>query len=314
MSDHEAPRTPSDKNVDGVVDSANEALADADRAAKDAASDGSSIVEESEVIETTNVETPKVEDPDAAAFAEAESAFPGTFGTSSAAAAPASESIAADAYTPPPASDADTRIFAPEPAAEPTVTGAAAPGPIFVQAPEPPRDRGNRGTVAGIGILAALCFAVLYLGTALGIGALAGNVEGDTFVDSVLEALTSWQLWVPTAVFFIAFWLLGAIINRGRWGFWVVFGILVGVASYGGHLLGQLFAAPFWNISSAQAGELVNVNLLAPLAIAAFIFGRELTIWFGAWAARSGARKTVRNAEAQREYERLLEAGPKLSA
>ena len=39
-------------------------------------------------------------------------------------------------------------------------------------------------------------------------------------------------------VFFIAFWLLGAIINRGRWGAWVIFGLLVGVAAYLGHILG----------------------------------------------------------------------------
>ena len=53
-------------------------------------------------------------------------------------------------------------------------------------------------------------------------------------------------------------------------------------------------------------------ELYAPLAIAAFIFGRELTIWFGAWAAARGKRVTELNIEAMREYERTLEAGPQL--
>ena len=53
-------------------------------------------------------------------------------------------------------------------------------------------------------------------------------------------------------------------------------------------------------------------EVLAPLSIVAFILGRELTIWFGAWVAARGKRVTELNNEAQREYERTLEAGPRL--
>jgi hypothetical protein len=42
------------------------------------------------------------------------------------------------------------------------------------------------------------------------------------------------------------------------------------------------------------------------------VIGRELTIWFGAWVAARGKRVTELNIEAQREYERTLEAGPQL--
>ena len=113
-------------------------------------------------------------------------------------------------------------------------------------------------------------------------------------------------------VFYLAFWLLGAIINRGRWGHWVIFGLLVGAASYGGHLLGQLFQAPFWQLTARQGQEVVQGQLLAPLAIVAFVVGRELTIWFGAWVAARGRRMSELNREAQREYERTLEAGPRI--
>src|SRR5699024_2984824 len=49
-----------------------------------------------------------------------------------------------------------------EPNATPDAAATtAAPGPIFVQAPEPPRKRGNRGASGLIGLVAAVAFAVL---------------------------------------------------------------------------------------------------------------------------------------------------------
>jgi hypothetical protein len=198
------------------------------------------------------------------------------------------------------------------PAVAPVVAAAPAVQPIFVQAPEAPRLRGNRAAAGAIGVVAALSFAVLYLAAWLGFGALAGKVTVDNVGEVALGALATWSLWVTVVVFFFAFWLLGAIINRGRWGAWVIFGLLVGVASYGGHLLGQLFQAPFWMLSASEGAQLIASQLYAPLAIAAFVIGRELTIWFGAWAAARGRRVTELNIEAQREYERTLEAGPQL--
>lgn len=264
----------------------------------------------------------------------AEQAYPGTFSAPVAPEAPAvpaeatetAEATAvlsaplapqppamADAAYAPPVIEPETRVLPAEPASEPLLAPPLSQQPIFVQAPEPPRERGNRVTAGAIGLLATIAFAVLYLGSTLGLGALAGDVTGENIGQAALAPLTTWGFWVPVVVFFLGFWLLGAFINRGRWGLWVVFGILVGIIAYGGHLLGQLFEAPFWQLSASQGAELVGSQLLAPLAIAAFVFARELTIWFGAWVARSGARKTELNAEAQREYERTLEAGPTLA-
>ena len=225
-----------------------------------------------------------------------------------------------------PASAADTAVYdssaetvavAPavtpsEPVAETVVASPVAPQPIFVQAPEAPRPRGNRAAAGAIGLVAALAFAVLYFAVWLALAAIAGELNVDDIAGHALAALSSWVLWVPVIVFFLAFWLLGAIINRGRWGSWVIFGLLVGFASWGGYLLGQLFQEQFWNITASQGAELMEQHILAPLAIAAFIIGRELTIWFGAWAASRGKRVTELNVEAQREYERTLEAGPQL--
>ncbi|MGQ3200408.1 ABC transporter [Microbacterium aurantiacum] len=241
------------------------------------------------------------------------------------AAAPVHDSSAATtAYATDPDRDAPT-VTASEPGSGYGAAGAAAgvgagaaattafaPQPIFVQAPEAPRPRGNRAAAGAIGLLAALAFAVLYLGAWIGFRAIAGEVSGENIGTEALAMLGTWSLWVPTVVFFVAFWLLGAIINRGRWGQWVIFGLLVGAAAYAGHILGQLFQAPFWMLTAREGAALAEEQLLAPGAIAAFIIGRELTIWFGAWVAARGRRVTELNVEAQREYERTLEAGPQL--
>ncbi|WP_308492904.1 ABC transporter [Microbacterium terrisoli] len=197
-------------------------------------------------------------------------------------------------------------------------TAFAAPGqgqgqPIFVQAPEEPRPRGNRAAAGGIGLIAAVCFAALYLASDLVIHLVDGAVTGADAGTWLVNQLGSWGLWVPTVVFFLAFWLLGAIINRGRWGVWVILGLLVGLAAYGGHIVGQLFEAPFWNLTVDEGAKVAADQLFAPLAIAALVIGRELTIWFSAWVSARGKRMTELNIEAQREYERTIEAGPQLA-
>jgi hypothetical protein len=285
-------------NVDDVVGRAHEGLADAEAAGRDAVVDEPVVLEPAEpVAETVVVEESSDLDPIYAQHADD------------------AETVVVE-----PVADAPTVVAEPvvpsEPVypsyEEPAYVAPAAAQPIFVQAPEQPRPRGNRGAAGAIGLLAALSFAVLYLGAWLGFGAITGDVTLANLGSTALGALTTWSLWVPVAVFFIAFWLLGAIINRGRWGVWVILGVLVGIAGYGGHILGQLFEAPFWTLTARQGAEVVDGQLLAPLAIAAFVFGRELTIWFGAWVSARGKRVTELNIEAQREYERTLEAGPQL--
>lgn len=342
MSDPDVPQPEKPADVDDVVGSANAGLDAAAAAGADVPGSGETAADGGDV---TPAAAPV--DPDLAAFEAAEREHPGTFASPPPAVTPASSAASYDRAEEVRAqADAETTSFYPEPVvgepvpfgheqsgmagaayaqygdeaetrvvpSEPLVVAAAAqPQPIFVQAPEPPRDRGNRGTAGAIGLLATLVFAVLYLGAWLGLGAIAGDVTGENIGQSAVAPLSTWGFWTPVVVFFLGFWLLGAIINRGRWGLWVVFGLIVGVIAYGGHILGQLFEAPFWKLSSSQGLDLVGEQLLAPLAIAAFVFARELTIWFGAWVARSGARKTELNAEAQREYERTLEAGPTLA-
>ncbi|KAA9133911.1 ABC transporter [Microbacterium caowuchunii] len=327
MSDQKTPSAgdPVDEpgSVDDVVGRANEGLAHAEAVRQDA------VVEEDVVV----VEETAVADPSA----------------SDAAAVPLEETVVVDSVEtarPGDATSADTADDVPwydrpesvpmdpiaEPAAETTVAAPAAtpaavpltaplaepsyvssPQPIFVQAPEAPRPQGNRGAAGAIGLLATLAFAVLYLAATLCFRFLTEDLAVSEFGAATLEAQATWAFWVPVVVFFLGFWLLGAAINRGRWGHWVIWGLLVGLVAYGGHLLGALFQAPFWELTARQGAELLEAELFAPLAIVAFVLGRELTIWFGAWVAARGRRVTELNEQAQREYERTLEAGPQLA-
>ncbi|MFT3798127.1 ABC transporter [Microbacterium sp.] len=302
-------------SIDDAVASAHEGLADAEAASREAAADAAATDAADAAADAAS------DAADAATDAADAAADAGTVATTVSGAADApTESYARDAELTLPyetyATDAEdaaaagaVAVTAPEPVAP---VAAPAPQPIFVQAPEAPRPRGNRAAAGLIGLLAAISFGVLYLGGALALRASTGEVTGSNVGTEATAALLSWWFWVPVVVFFLGFWLLGAIINRGRWGIWVIFGLLVGAVAYGGHILGQLFQAPFWMLTAREGADLVEAQLLAPLAIVAFVLGRELTIWFGAWVAARGRRITELNNEAQREYERTLEAGPRI--
>ncbi|WP_065570954.1 hypothetical protein [Microbacterium oleivorans] len=318
------------RGVDDVVGSANDSLADAEAASRtaDDRPRGDRSFDVTDRGSDLSIDYGKYSEPDAPVTASAVSSEPlYRPATPEAETAPAestpstrsNESVSTDAAAPSAATEAyshadhtPTTVTASEPASTAAPTAVYSQQPIFVQAPEAPRPRGNRGAAGAIGLLAALLFAVLYLAAALGLKALEDGLAVNALGQSVVDIVTTWSFWVPVVVFFLGFWILGAFINRGRWGRWVVFGLLVGAVAYGGHLLGQLFQAPFWSIAPSQAAQIVGDQLLAPLAVIAFVLGREITIWFGAWVSARGRRVTELNDEAQREYERTLEAGPQL--
>ncbi|WP_261167040.1 ABC transporter [Microbacterium sp. Marseille-Q6965] len=202
-------------------------------------------------------------------------------------------------------------VTASEPAAETTAAPAPAPQPVFVEAPEPPTKRGNRGAAGLIGLVAAVAFALLFFAAVAGYVALTdGFASVDELTTFAIETATSVTFWIPVVAFFLAFWLLGAIVNRARWAAWVLLGFFVAVIVYVAQVLAPVIAGPFWMVTPGEAADLIREGALTPLSVAAFVIAREVTIWFGAWAARRGAKMNRLNAEAQEEYERTLEAGP----
>ncbi|RZU64118.1 hypothetical protein EV379_0412 [Microterricola gilva] len=194
----------------------------------------------------------------------------------------------------------------------PTGQYVASPQPIFVQAPTPPANKGNRGIGILIGLLATLAFALLYAaGTYL--ISLSQNASVETASESFALFISKPVFYIPVIFFFGAFALLVAIVNRGGWWAYVLGGFAVAVIVYFSFIGGSLLTVNAWEMTPSQAAQFIAGQWLNPVAIIAAIAAREVPIWFGAWIAARGRKVTARNIEARREYDRVLAEGPTLT-
>lgn len=182
---------------------------------------------------------------------------------------------------------------------------------IYVQAPTPPKMRGNRGFGALVALIGTVLFALLYAGVAFLLLTVYGAGRGDG-IAVFTEFLTRPVFWVPVAAFFVAFAVLAAIINRGPWWAYAVFSLLVGVIVYFSYIGGALLSVEAWTLTAERAGDFVAQRWLDPFAIAAFIIAHEIPIWLGGWIAARGRAVTERNRLALEEYDRELAAGPQV--
>jgi hypothetical protein len=200
----------------------------------------------------------------------------------------------------------DARV--PEPV--PYAATAAAATPMYVTAPTPPKRRGNRLMGILIDVVATVAFAVVFAAVALGLFALR---EPRTALDLWERYLQTAGFWVPVVVFFLAYALLIAIVNRGGWWAHVLGSFFVGAVVYFGYLGGALLTVQAWTMSLNEANQFVGTLWTNPLTIASAVVAREAALWFGAWIAARGRRVRAANLEAQRDYERRVAAGPTAS-
>lgn len=215
---------------------------------------------------------------------------------------------------------ADTLIVAPEysNAAAATTNPAFAPAaasiatPIYVQAPTPPKDKGNRAGGILIALLATVAFVVIYAIAVFVIAAIT-SFTAEQATDTFAAFIVLPVFYIPIIFFFLAFSALIAIVNRGGWWAYVLFGFLVGVVVYFSYIGGALLTVSAWNLTPTEATQFLSTQWLNPGAIAAAIIAREIPIWFGAWIANRGRKVTARNVEARRDYDRQLAEGPQLT-
>jgi hypothetical protein len=188
----------------------------------------------------------------------------------------------------------------------------AASRPVYVQAPTPPKAKGNRGFGILVGVLATLVFGALYL---LALVFVVTPVSGatDAPTAAILDTLASAVFYVPVIVFFLAWVLLVVILTRAAWWGYVIGGFFVGLLTYVGYLAGILAANAF-EVAPSQVPQFLLDHLFDAPALLAFVIAREVPIWFGVWVGKRGRAVRVRNAEARDEYERILEAGPSARA
>ncbi|WP_460571195.1 hypothetical protein [Humibacter soli] len=188
-------------------------------------------------------------------------------------------------------------------AAAPSVT----PTPVYVTAPTPPKAKGNRLMGILIAVVGAVAYAVVFAVVTLGLFALRQPRGSVTLWENYLQTA---GFWVPVVVFFLAFVLLIVIVNRGGWWAYGIGSFFVGVIVYFGYVGGALLTVSAWKFSSGEVTQFLGTLWSSPLTFAAAVVALETSLWFGAWVAARGRRVRERNLEAQRDYDRRIQAGP----
>ncbi|WP_448005901.1 hypothetical protein [Agromyces bauzanensis] len=201
---------------------------------------------------------------------------------------------------------AGAATLAPEPELVPPPAPTAQT--VYVQAPAPPKPRSNRGLGVLVAIIGAVVFAILYGGVAYLL--LLGRGDAAEATDAFVEFLVSPVFWAPTLAFLLGFAMLAAIVNRGAWWTYAVFGLLVAVLVYFAYVGGAVLTVQAWRLPVGDAADFLRQRWLDPFAIAAFVIAREIPIWFGGWIAARGRAVTERNRLAREAYDRELAAGP----
>lgn len=166
---------------------------------------------------------------------------------------------------------------------------------IVVDAPVPPRKKGNRGLGVGLALVATVIFAALLVAVGFVLSIIAG--EGIGF-------LTQPAFYLPAVAFFVGLVLVTVVLNRAGWWSHIIGSVVVGLVTWLGGASLALLAAGMFSMNQTEANATFYAALFSPILIIAGLLGREVSIWTGAILARRGRSLKVRNAEAQAAYER----------
>jgi hypothetical protein len=185
-------------------------------------------------------------------------------------------------------------VAATEIASEPPVQ----PGPhvVYIEAPQPPRKKGNRAIGSLIALASAVLFAVLY---AVILYIVELSIEGS----ANFGFLSNEAFWTPVVVFAIGFIILVVVVNRAGWAAYVVGSILVGVFTYFATATVILLLNAS-HLQPSEGGEFFQAVLTTPAIIIAGLLAREVSLWVGFAVAARGRRVRARNVEAREAYER----------
>jgi len=220
----------------------------------------------------------------------------------------ADDSAGREAYVPAATVVAGTAAGAATLAPEPEAVVPPAAQTVYVEAPKPPKSRGNRGFGIFVALIGTVLFALLYAGIAYLL--LLGQGDSAQATSVFAQFVTRPVYWVPIVACFVGFALLAVIVNRGAWWYYAVFGLLVGVLVYFSYIGAALLTVEAWTLTVDQAREFIGQRWLDPFAIVAAVVAREIPIWFGGWIAARGRAVSERNRLALEAYDRELAAGP----
>jgi hypothetical protein len=211
------------------------------------------------------------------------------------------------------AADTATETQAEPATAEGTATGEVAPAQpsmagqqvVYVQAPLPPRVRGNRVVGVLLALVGTVVFAAVYAAAAtipisLRYGGAAFSPTFSAFVQSA-------TFWIPIMMFALGFIVLTVILNRAGWWAHVIGSLLVAVFVYFASIGLLLLASNVVGMSPDRANSVFAGWVTNPLMIAAALVAREVSIWIGLAIAARGRRVRVRNDETRTAWDREQE-------
>ena len=162
---------------------------------------------------------------------------------------------------------------------------------IVVDAPVPPRKKGNRG----IGILLAFAGTIVFTALLAVAAFLLPSAGG---------SLTDPKFYFAPILFFIGSSLVSIVLNRAGWWAHIAGSVVVGLIVWFGSASLVLIAEGMLRMNQTEANDAFYAALFAPLSIVAALLAREVAVWIGAILARRGRALKVRNIEAQQAYER----------
>jgi hypothetical protein len=199
--------------------------------------------------------------------------------------------------------EASAASVAPAAAAEPAEAGAPAWGAqqdhrvVYVEAPQPPRKKGNRGIGTLIALLSAILFAAVFaLVTFIVIDTVNGRATFD-FIGSP-------AFYVPVLFFAIGFVLLVLVLNRASWWVYVIGSLVLAVFVYLASISTILLSTGIISKTPDAAAAELHTALASPIIIVAALVAREVALWAGMAISARGRRVKARNAEARAAYDR----------
>ena len=168
---------------------------------------------------------------------------------------------------------------------------------VVVDAPIPPRNKGNRGLGALFAFVATIVYTALFAVAVFLIGILSGGAQSFAF-------LSEPTFYFAPLFFFIGSVLVIIVLNRAGWWSHIIGSVVVAAIVYFGTAGALLVAAGVFQMTRGEANEVYFAGLANPITIAAALIAREVAIWLGAVLARRGRALRVRNAEAREAFER----------
>lgn len=173
---------------------------------------------------------------------------------------------------------------------------------VYVQAPIPPKVRGNRVVGVLLALLGTVIFAAVYAGAAA--IPLVLRYSGQGFSPAFSAFVQSAFFWVPIMMFAVGFVLLTLILNRSGWWAHVMGSLIVAVFVYFASIGLLLLVGNVISMTPAQATTAFGALATNPLMIAAALVAREVSIWMGLAIAARGRRVKARNVESRAAFDR----------